>query len=127
MIGCVFCLSRSHPVDTFGLVYRRYDKYPVTERHTLIIPRRHIESWFDATDHEVADLLTTLTHLRAYLMRGDASITGFNVGINDGVSAGQTVMHAHAHLIPRRDGDMADPAGGVRGVIPEMQKYEVTS
>lgn len=119
--SCRFCAMPGTP---HGSVYWAFDKYAVTEGHALIIPNRHIESWFEATYEEVADLLKALVDLRRDAQESDPTVTGFNVGINDGTSAGQTVMHAHAHLIPRRDGDMADPAGGVRGVIPEKQKYE---
>lgn len=117
---CRFCALTGEP---YGAVYAIEDGCPVTDGHTLVIPRRHIESWFDATPEELADLLEVVAAYRRAAF-GDEQITGLNFGINDGVSAGQTVMHAHAHLIPRRDGDMDDPAGGVRGVIPEKQKYE---
>jgi ATP adenylyltransferase len=123
MNACRFCTMPGTP---HGSVYWTFDKYAVTDGHILIIPRRHIVSWFEATVEETADLLATLVELRADSRDWDPTVTGFNFGINDGVSAGQTVMHAHAHLIPRRDGDMDDPAGGVRGVIPDKQKYEVS-
>lgn len=107
-------------------VYARWDGYPVTSLHALILPKRRIASWFDASDEEVSDLLATVFRVREQIRASDPTVTGFNLGINDGGSAGQTVMHAHLHLIPRRDGDVENPRGGVRGVIPAKQNYEVT-
>ena len=99
------------------------DSYPVTQGHVLIVPLRHTESYFTMDEIEVRDLDQILYRLRKKILAEDPTVTGFNVGTNVGFSAGQTVMHAHFHLIPRRDGDVPDPRGGVRGVIPEKQKY----
>ena len=99
------------------------DSYPVTKGHVLIVPLRHTESYFTMDEIEVRDLDQILYRLRKKILAEDPTVTGFNVGTNVGFSAGQTVMHAHFHLIPRRDGDVPDPRGGVRGVIPEKQKY----
>ena len=99
------------------------DSYPVTKHHTLIIPHRHVSDFFDLNDNELNDLNKILKKQRQSLLDLDKEITGFNVGINVGVDAGQTIMHVHIHLIPRRRGDIEDPRGGVRGVIPSKQKY----
>jgi diadenosine tetraphosphate (Ap4A) HIT family hydrolase len=99
------------------------DAYPVTEGHTLLIPKRHVASSNDLYQPEVNAMWALAADIRADLSAADEKIAGFNFGSNDGVSAGQTVMHAHFHVIPRRDGDTERPRGGVRGVIPERQGY----
>jgi diadenosine tetraphosphate (Ap4A) HIT family hydrolase len=91
--------------------------------HLLIIPGRHVASVFEATSIEIPDLWNLVCRAKEYLDQ-KYSPDGYNIGINDGESAGQTVMHLHIHLIPRYRDDMDDPRGGVRGVIPEKQKYE---
>lgn len=98
------------------------DQYPVTEGHTLVIPRGHVASYFDATPEQQAEIWRGVEAVKAEL---DATLQpdGYNVGFNAGAAAGQTVMHLHVHVIPRRSGDMQDPRGGVRGVIPHKQKY----
>ena len=139
-LNCPFCEILGKPVWMTG--FRRIvskhdsffvirDGYPVTEGHTLIIPNKHIPDAFDLNGYELMELHRILAEQRLELAEKDETITGFNVGFNSGVDAGQTVDHAHIHLIPRRHGDMGryengtpyDPAGGVRGVIPEKQKY----
>lgn len=99
------------------------DKYPVTEGHTLIIPRRHFPEFFQTTQAELADVYDLLKVRKKIMIEKDDSIEGFNVGVNSGEVAGQTIFHVHIHLIPRRKGDVAEPRGGVRGVIPKKQKY----
>ena len=99
------------------------DSYPVTKYHTLIIPHRHVSSFFDLNNNELNNLNKILKKQRQSLLDLDQKISGFNVGINAGVDAGQSIMHCHIHLIPRRKGDIANPKGGVRGVIPSKQKY----
>ncbi len=99
-----------------------YDGYPVTPGHALIIPRRHIASLFEATGEEQAALLELLAEMRQLLL-GDYRPDGFNIGINDGIAAGQTVMHMHIHLIPRYAGDTTDPRGGVRWIMPDKAPY----
>ena len=98
------------------------DGFPVSPGHTLIIPRRHVGSFFDVTDAERADLMSLLAAARDELER-EFHPAGYNVGINDGAAAGQTVPHLHIHLIPRYAGDRADPRGGVRWVMPEKAAY----
>ena len=124
MKDCIFCnLEASRIEDENKLFLVIKDLYPVTEGHTLIIPKRHVPSFFELTSEEQASFLEMLHAQKQKLASMDETITGFNVGINDGEDAGQTVMHCHIHLIPRRNGDMENPRGGVRGVIPEMQSY----
>ncbi len=125
MIDCLFCnIEKSKIVseNDFFIVVR--DNYPVTELHTLIISKRHTASYFELEDSEKISLIKTLDKQKSLLLQNDSTIKGFNIGINDGVEAGQTIMHFHAHLIPRRTGDVQNPRGGVRGVIPEKQNYE---
>jgi ATP adenylyltransferase len=123
--GCPFCAENVEPrvVETVGTVVAIEDKYPVTTGHLLIIPRRHTPDYFAMNWTEKEDTDALLRILRQRAIDVDSSITGFNVGINCGLSAGQTVFHAHIHLIPRRDGDTFKPSGGVRGVIPERMSY----
>ena len=125
MIDCLFCnIEKSKIVseNDFFIVVR--DNYPVTELHTLIISKRHTASYFELEDSEKISLIKTLDKQKNLLLQNDSTIKGFNIGINDGVEAGQTIMHFHAHLIPRRTGDVQNPRGGIRGVIPEKQNYE---
>jgi diadenosine tetraphosphate (Ap4A) HIT family hydrolase len=98
------------------------DGYPVSPGHTLLIPRRHTGSFFDLSTQERDDLLALLDRAKQAL---DAELQpqGYNIGINDGAAAGQTVPHLHVHLIPRFEGDLPDPRGGVRWVIPAKAKY----
>jgi len=118
---CPYCII-THPVLENDLSYARYDKYPVSDGHILIHPRRHVSDFFDLTHQEKLALLDLLEQAKAFL-DNKKSPDGYNIGINNGEAAGQTVMHAHIHLIPRYKGDMSDPRGGVRGVIPDKQKY----
>jgi diadenosine tetraphosphate (Ap4A) HIT family hydrolase len=120
---CLFCPPLDRPLvaeNDLAVAFR--DKYPVSEGHTLIVPRRHVESWFDATADERAALLALADLVRAAL---DVELhpDGWNLGVNVGRAAGQTIMHLHLHLIPRFDGDAPDPTGGVRHVIPGKGKY----
>jgi ATP adenylyltransferase len=99
------------------------DGYPITVGHTLICPKRSFADFFEASRSDM-EAVWELTNLRKrQLTQEDQLITGFNFGVNSGPSAGQTVPHCHFHLIPRRNGDVADPTGGVRGVIPEKMNY----
>ena len=124
MNDCVFCnLDESRIEIENDLALSFKDLYPVTNGHTLVIPKRKVQSFFDLTEEETAAMFELLHLQKDDLKNKDSSITGFNIGINDGEDAGQTIMHCHIHLIPRRSGDMEDPRGGVRGVIPEKQSY----
>jgi diadenosine tetraphosphate (Ap4A) HIT family hydrolase/5-methylcytosine-specific restriction endonuclease McrA len=122
--GCIFCdIDHSRIVGENELVVAVKDAFPVTDGHSLLIPRRHVASPNDLYQPEINAIWALSNKLRPQLTAADRSITGFNFGSNDGTSAGQTVMHAHFHLIPRRDGDVENPRGGVRGVIPNRQNY----
>jgi diadenosine tetraphosphate (Ap4A) HIT family hydrolase len=120
---CPFCTLPSERIidsNEFGLTIR--DGFPVSPGHTLVIPKRHIGSWFAITSDEQLALLDLLARAKTALEE-EHSPDGYNIGINDGPTAGQTVPHLHMHLIPRYKDDMKDPRGGVRWVIPEKAKY----
>ena len=123
--ACVFCTDKviTQAVETHGTVFALQDGQPVTPGHHLILPRRHAVDYFAMTEQERQDAQALLRVLRNRLTEWDRTIRGFNVGMNCGEPAGQTVMHAHIHLIPRRQGDAANPRGGVRGVIPRQMSY----
>jgi len=120
---CAFCtLPQIRIIDTssYGLVVR--DAFPISPGHTLIIPKRHVGSFFDLEADERAELLALLCQAKVVADK-EFSPQGYNIGINDGAAAGQTVPHLHLHMIPRFEGDLPDPRGGVRWVIPEKAKY----
>ena len=123
---CFFCSKAKKEViySSEFLFVIRDNKFPVTKHHTLIAPHRHVSNFFDLNNDELNDLSKVLKKQRHSLLDLDKEITGFNVGVNAGVDAGQSIMHCHIHLIPRRKGDMDNPGGGVRGVIPSKQKYK---
>ncbi len=122
--GCLFCeIPTERIIAENELAYAIRDGYPVTELHALVIPRRHVASYFDLGRPEINACNQLLERIKKELIESDIDITGFNVGINDGEDAGQTIFHCHIHLIPRRKGDMEEPRGGVRRVIPGKQKY----
>ena len=123
--SCPFCGDRlNHRViGDHGTVIAIRDRYPVTEYHTLVIPKRHATDFFTMTSQERRDAEALILSLKNEILKNDPSVTGFNMGVNCGESAGQTIMHAHIHLIPRRDGDTALPKGGIRGVIPDKMAY----
>jgi|TARA_Y100000389_G_C17447830_1_gene512721 diadenosine tetraphosphate (Ap4A) HIT family hydrolase len=103
--------------------YATRDSYPVTKLHTLIIPKRHFQSYFDMNIDEINSINSILNNQKNEIKKLDSEVTAFNIGINDGKDAGQSIYHLHVHLIPRRKGDIENPRGGVRGVIPAKQKY----
>jgi len=119
---CPFCQSLE-VVAEHNSVFAIKDNYPVTKGHHLIISFRHTENYFSMNDQEREDTTALLKVLKLKLEEGDLTITGFNIGMNSGETAGQTVMHSHIHLIPRRKGDTPNPRGGVRGVIPNKMDY----
>ena len=98
------------------------DGFPVSNGHSLVISRRHVTSLFDLTADEQAALWRLVAKVRANLM-AELHPAGFNIGVNDGQAAGQTVAHAHIHVIPRYSGDVADPRGGIRWVVPDKARY----
>jgi diadenosine tetraphosphate (Ap4A) HIT family hydrolase/5-methylcytosine-specific restriction endonuclease McrA len=122
--GCPFCRASPGQIlqeNSLAIVLK--DKYPVADGHVLIVPKRHTAEYFDLGTAELRACQRLLFEARVALLGKDAFILGFNVGVNSGSAAGQTVMHTHIHLIPRRSGDMANPRGGVRGVIPGKADY----
>lgn len=121
---CRFC-NRSHPnvQETDEGAMARRDGHPVTPGHTLIIPLRHVASYGDLTEEEILACHQVMNRVRARLKAEDPTIEGFNIGINDGKVAGQSIFHVHMHLIPRRRGDVEDPRGGVRHLIPGKGYY----
>ncbi len=121
--NCVFChLDEKRRLFSNNLAIAIADAFPASRGHTLIIPKRHFVSLFDATDEERSALWELVEQSRQHL-RSKYSPDGFNIGINDGIAAGQTVMHLHIHVIPRYAGDVEDPRGGVRWVMPDKAKY----
>lgn len=120
---CRFCRPRNDSIvlaNEHG--YLSYDSYPVNKGHMLIMPHRHFDCYFDCTPAE-RESLWLLVEEGKRLLDNEHQPDGYNVGINIGPAAGQSIMHLHIHLIPRYRGDMENPKGGVRGVIPEKQKY----
>ena len=125
VIECPFCQSMtSNRMEVeYGSVFAIHDKYPVTEGHHLVVTKRHVADYFAMSYNEKRDAEALLSLLKRQMLEDDPSVQGFNVGMNCGAVAGQTVMHAHIHLIPRRVGDVDDPRGGVRGCVPEKMGY----
>ena len=121
---CIFCNLDRELIAENELAYAFRDKFPVTDLHTLVVPKRHVADYFDLHQPELNAINLLLSEIRETLMSEDSTITGFNVGTNVGESGGQTVFHCHVHLIPRRDGDTESPRGGVGGVISNKQSYD---
>ncbi len=123
MKNCPFCQPhglRAIRESEFSLAL--YDNYPVSPGHTLIVTRRHISSWFDLSESEQIDLLRMANHVKCNLDQ-EWHPLAYNLGINDGPQAGQTIPHVHLHLIPRYAGDQVDPRGGIRLIFPEKARY----
>ena len=120
---CPFCtLPLERIIDSNDLALVIRDGYPVSPGHSLVIPKRHIGSWFEITPEEQSAMLDLLGRAKVVLEE-EFKPDGYNIGINDGPTAGQTVPHLHMHLIPRYNGDLEDPRGGVRWIIPGKAKY----
>jgi len=118
---CPFCDDPEKVIEN-ELVFAHYDTYPVSNGHCLIITRRHVGEYFQATPQEKAAIWELVDQVKAIIDR-DFSPDGYNVGVNIGKAAGQSIPHLHIHVIPRYAGDVENPQGGVRGVIPHRQKY----
>lgn len=110
-------------VASNSLAFAIRDAFPVSPGHTLVIPRRLVGSWFDATADERTALIDLVDEVRRRLDASGLPPQGYNIGVNVGEAAGQTVAHLHVHVIPRYAGDVADPRGGVRHVIPGKGNY----
>lgn len=123
--GCEFCSAgfRAKAIYKNGSVFVVKDKYPVTEGHLLVVPYRHNEDFFSMSSQERSDAESLVRKLHNEIEESDSSVLGFNIGCNCGTVAGQSITHAHIHLIPRRKGDTPASKGGVRGVIPEKMSY----
>ena len=122
---CLFCnIKESGLADENILAYASYDTYPVSDLHCLIIPKRHVKDYFDLTNDEVIACNELIKKIKVEILLNDTSVKGFNIGSNAGKAAGQSVLHSHIHLIPRREGDVENPQGGVRSVIPLKQRYK---
>lgn len=121
-MSCPFCGNGLKILRENELAFAIYDKYPVSRGHLLVIPKRHVSDYFDTTPEERRAMNELLDECKAMLDE-TFSPDGYNIGINVGEAAGQTIFHVHVHLIPRYKGDLDDPRGGVRGVIPEKRIY----
>ena len=122
---CLFCvINKKEIVDENELAYASFDSYPVSKQHCLIVPKRHIKDYFKLTEDEIIACNKLIKNIKNKIENNDKSVKGFNIGINSGKVAGQSIMHCHIHLIPRREGDVDNPQGGVRAVIPKNQHYK---
>ena len=122
---CLFCnIEKSGCAHENELAYASYDTYPVTEHHCLIIPKRHIKDYFDLSNKELVACNNLIQIVKDEITKKDPSVKGFNLGTNIGKVSGQSILHCHLHLIPRREGDVDNPQGGVRSVIPNKQHYK---
>ena len=121
---CIFCdTQRQKIIFENKLIYATYDSYPVSRFHSLIIPKRHIDNYFKLSQEELISINQIIHKIKNEIDSKDKSVKGFNIGTNSGKVAGQTIMHCHIHLIPRRKDDVINPQGGVRAVIPSKQHY----
>lgn len=124
MNECIFCSPEEERVFLRNdLAFALWDSFPVTKLHALIVPRRHTEDYFSLTAAELLACDDLLRRARDFVLSSDPSIAGFNLGANVGRVAGQTIFHCHIHLIPRRTGDVENPRGGVRHLIPGKGTY----
>ena len=122
---CLFCNSKQSGLTAENeFANASYDTYPVSKFHCLIIPKRHVKDYFDLNDDEVIACNNLIKQIKEEIILKDPAVKGFNIGTNSGVIAGQSIMHCHIHLIPRREGDVKNPQGGVRSVIPLKQHYK---
>lgn len=122
-MSCVFCALSSRIIVENELAVATWDAFPVTSGHALVVPRRHVPDFFACTVEEQAACNELLHFMREVILAQDESVQGFNVGVNIGKAAGQTIFHCHIHLIPRRFGDVENPRGGVRNAIPGKGEY----
>tara|TARA_A100001011_G_C14202687_1_gene796365 strand:+ start:764 stop:1162 length:399 start_codon:yes stop_codon:yes gene_type:complete len=122
---CLFCnIRESGLAYENNLAYASYDTYPVSKYHCLVIPKRHIKDYFELTNDELVACNNLIKILKNEISNKDETVMGFNIGTNIGKVSGQSIFHCHFHLIPRREGDVENPQGGVRSVIPTKQHYK---
>ena len=119
---CPFCIVEREKILESGMSFAIYDGFPVNDGHALIIPKRHTANYFDLSLEEQKDCIELLNRVKG-IVQEKYNPAGFNVGININEAAGQTVPHVHIHLIPRYEGDVEEPIGGVRGVVPGRRNY----
>ena len=125
---CLFCEIPQERIIAFNdLAYAIRDGFPVTQLHTLIIPKRHAVDYFELTKEELLACHELIHQLKESIIKEDSNVVAFNIGMNAGEAAGQTVFHCHIHLIPRRRGDISSPKGGIRHVIPDKGFYQETN
>ncbi len=122
---CLFCnTQKSGLAHENDLAYASFDTFPVSEYHCLVIPKRHIRDYFDLSNDELIACNELIKIVKKEITNKDSSVKGFNLGTNIGKVSGQSILHCHFHLIPRREGDVDNPQGGVRSVIPNKQHYK---
>ena len=122
---CLFCNPKaSGVIYENDLAYASYDSYPVSDQHCLIIPKRHIVDYFELSNEELISCNDLIKIVKNEILNKDQSVKAFNIGTNAGKESGQSIMHCHIHVIPRREGDVENPQGGVRSVIPKKQHYK---
>ena len=122
---CLFCNPKaSGVVYENDLAYASYDSYPVSDQHCLIIPKRHIVDYFELSNEELISCNDLIKIVKNEILKKDQTVKAFNIGTNAGKESGQSIMHCHIHVIPRREGDVENPQGGVRSVIPKKQHYK---
>ena len=122
---CIFCKIKIQDSIFYNSdAFVTYDSYPVSKYHSLIFPKRHILNFFELTKDELLACNDLIKKIKEKILKDDKSVLGFNLGTNSGKVAGQSIMHCHIHLIPRREGDVDNHQGGVRGVIPSKQHYK---
>ena len=121
---CLFCNAKESGIAAENeFAYASYDSYPVSDFHCLIIPKRHVKDYFEMSDEELLACNDLITKIKNEILAKDKTVKAFNIGTNVGKISGQSIMHCHIHLIPRREGDVENPQGGVRSVIPKKQHY----
>ena len=122
---CLFCnIKESGNVHENDFAFVSYDSYPISKYHSLIIPKRHVIDYFDLSKEELIACDELIKIIKNEIEVKDQSVKGFNLGTNIGKVSGQSILHCHFHLIPRRAGDVDNPQGGVRSVIPNKQHYK---
>lgn len=123
--SCIFCSLNDREIqEENNLALSFFDKYPVSKYHTIIVPKRHVSDYFNLFQAEINAVDQIIRTTKDKIQKKDPSITGYNIGINNGIDAGQTIGHCHVHLIPRRKNDVSDPTGGVRLVFPDKGNYK---
>jgi len=122
---CLFCNAKESGIAAENeFAYASYDSYPVSDFHCLIIPKRHVKDYFEMSDEELLACNDLIIKIKNEILAKDKTVKAFNIGTNAGKISGQSIMHCHIHLIPRREGAVENPQGGVRSVITKKQHYK---